>query len=403
LVSSLKDEEWKKEVFMNVFSRGGKGLATMASLALLIVLLAACGAGGGAPAGGGSTGSSSSGGSTGAANGKGCTKVGVLMPDSASSDRWESKDHPLLVKSIGAVLGTTVHVDYDNAQGNSATQLSQAEADLTKGDCILVVAANDSGEAAAIVAKAHAQNVPVIAYDRLIQSKDLAYYVSFDNVKVGELQGQYIADHYKDFVSSGHSNVSLINGSQTDNNALLFSKGVHNKIDPLFASKALKKVYEQFTPNWTPATAQTEMEAALTANHNDIQIAYAANDDMANASIAALKAQHLNGKVLVTGQDATGTGIHNILAGDQAMTAYKAIAKEAQATADLVKALSQSTDPASLINGSVETSDGTAIKSVLETPVAVDKTNIATTVIADGYVTKADVCQGIPAGTDGVC
>jgi D-xylose transport system substrate-binding protein len=388
---------------MKVFSQRSRGLAAITSIALLAVLLAACGAGGGQPTSSDS-GSSSGGSSSGAsAGGKGCMKVGVLMPDSASSDRWESKDHPLVVKAITDALGSDVHIDYDNAQGNSATQLSQAEADLTKGDCILVVAANDSSQAAAIVAKAHAQNVPVIAYDRLIQSKDLTYYVSFDNVKVGQLQAQYIADHYKDYVSNGHANVSFINGSQTDNNALLFSQGAHSVLDPLFSSGTLKKVYEQFTPNWNPPTAQTEMEAALTANHNDIQIAYVANDDMANASIAALKAQHLNGKVLVTGQDATGTGIHNILAGDQGMTAYKAIAKEAQATADLVKAISQGTGVSSLTNGTVKTSDGTAIPSVLETPVAVDKTNIATTVLADGYVTKADICAGLPAGTGGIC
>lgn len=390
---------------MKVFSQKSRGLAAITSIALLAVLLAACGAGGGQPASSGSSSSSSGGSSSSAstAGGKGCTNVGVLMPDSASSDRWESKDHPLLVKALTDALGSSAHIDYNNAQGNSDTQLSQAEADLTKGDCVLVVAANDSSQAASIVAKAKAQNVPVIAYDRLIQSKDLTYYVSFDNVKVGQLQAQYIADHYKQYVTAGHANVSMINGSQTDNNALLFSQGAHSVLDPLFSNGSLKKVYEQFTANWNPPTAQTEMEAALTANHNDIQIAYVANDDMANASIAALKAQHLNGKVLVTGQDATGTGIHNILAGDQAMTAYKAIAKEAQATADLVKAISQGTGVSSLTNGKVKTSDGTEIPSVLETPVAVDKTNIASTVIADGYVTKAEVCQGIPAGTAGVC
>jgi D-xylose transport system substrate-binding protein len=366
---------------------------------LLTVLLAAC-------AGGGSSTGSTSGTTTansGGNNGKGCTKVGVLLPDSASSDRWEGKDHPLLVKSLNAVLGSGGHVDYSNAQGNNDTQLSQAEADLTEGDCILVVAANDSDAAAAIVTKAKAQNVPVIAYDRLIQSSDLAYYVSFDNTKVGELQGQYIADHYKDFVSPGHENVVMINGSQTDNNALLFSQGAHNALDPLYTAGTLKKVYEQFTANWDPPTAQTEMEAALTANHNDIQIAYVANDDMANAAIAALKAQHLNGKVLVTGQDATGTGIHNILAGDQTMTVYKAIAHEAQATADLVKAIISGSVSASLTNGTVKTSSGTVIPSVLETPVAVDKANIATTVLADGYVTKSVICAGLPAGTDNIC
>src|SRR6266699_1594385 len=188
------------------------------------------------------------------------------------------------------------------------------------------------------------------------------------------------------------------------NNALLFAQGAHSKLDPLFQAGTLKKVYEQFTPNWDNATAQTEMEAALTANHNNIQIAYVANDGMANSVIAALKAQKLNGKVLVTGQDATVAGIHNILAGDQSMTVYKAIAKEASATADTVKALIAGTGLASLTNGvTVKNANSVAIPSILEAPVAVDKTNIATTVIADGFVAKADVCTGIAKGTDGVC
>ncbi len=383
---------------MNLFLSKSRRLTATFSVILLAVLFTACAGSGSAT--GSTTGTTTT--SSGGNNGKGCNKVGILLPDSSSSDRWESKDHPALTKSISAVIPGG-HVDYANAEANNDTQINQAEADLTRGDCILVVAANDSDAAAAIVTKAKAQNVPVIAYDRLIQSKDLAYYVSFDNTKVGALQGQYIADHYKDFVKPGHANISIISGSQTDNNALLFSQGLHSAVDPLISAGSLKKVYEQFTPNWNPPTAQIEMDAALTANHNDIQIAYAANDDMANASIAALKAQHLNGKVLVTGQDATGTGIHNILTGDQTMTVYKAIANEAQATADLVKALIGGTSVSSVINGSVKTSDGTAIQSVLETPVAVDKSNIATTVVADGYVDKALICKGIPAGTDGVC
>ncbi len=381
---------------MKLFGQRRKGLTIFISLVLLSLVMAACGAGGGTTPSGGAPAAP--------VNGKGCTKVGILLPETASSARWESEDHPLLVKDLTAVVGSGGSVDYANAEGNDATQVSQAEADLTKGDCILVVAPHDASVAASIVAKAKAMNVPVISYDRLIQSKDLAYYVSFDGVAVGAQQGGYIADHYKNYVKTGHINVVMINGSMTDNNALLFAQGAHSKLDPLFSAGTLKKVYEQFTPNWDNATAQTEMEAALTANHNDIQIAYVANDGMANSVIAALKAQHLNGKVLVTGQDATVAGIHNILAGDQSMTVYKAIAKEAQGTADLIKALIAGSGASALTNGvTVKTADGTPIPSILETPVAVDKTNIASTVIADGFVAKSDVCMGIPPGTDGVC
>jgi len=390
-------KSWKDKQTMKLFGQRHQGLAVIVSLVLLTFVMAACGAGGGAPPSGGGPANGN--------NGKGCTQVGILLPESASSDRWEAKDHPLLVQGITAALGSGGHVDYNNAQGSSDTQLSQAEADLTKGDCILVVGAHDSAAAASIVAKAKAQNVPVIAYDRLIQSKDLAYYVSFDNVMVGALQGGYVASHYQTFVTAnGNKNVIMINGSDTDNNAKLFYQGALSALQPLYTAGTLKKVYDKFTPNWDNATAQTEMEAALTANGNHVAIAYVANDGMANSVIAALKAQKLNGKVLVTGQDATVAGIHNILAGDQSMTVYKAIPKEAQGTVDLIKAIIAGSGAATLTNGATTmTSDGTAIPSVLETPVAVDKTNIATTVIADGYVKASDVCTGIPAGTDGVC
>jgi D-xylose transport system substrate-binding protein len=362
------------------------------------LLLAACGSAN-TGSGGGSTPTTSG------TNGKGCTKIGVLLPETATSARWDGVDRPLLQKDIPQVLsGATV--DYNNAQGNADLQQTQAQADLTKGDCILVLAPYDSIKAAAIVAAAKVKGVPVISYDRLTFSNDLNYYVSFDNTKVGALQGQYIADHYQSYVSSnGTNNTVMINGSQTDNNALLFAKGAHSALDPLFSSKALNKVYEKFTPGWDNATAQTEMQAALTANQNKVAIAYVANDGMANNVIAALKAIKLNGKVLVTGQDATAAGIHNILAGDQAMTVYKAINKEAMATAQLVAAISNGTDTSSLVNGqtAIPQTGGANIPSVLETPVAVDKTNIKSTVVADGFVKVQDICQGLPSGTDGVC
>lgn len=346
---------------------------------------------------------STSGGGTGAANGKGCTKVGVLLPESDTSARWEGKDHPLLKQEITRAL-PGVTLDFSNANNSAATQLNQTETALTKGDCILVVAPQDSQKAATIVQKAKAQNVPVIAYDRLIQDNDTAYYVSFDNVSVGKLQGDYVAAHYKNFVQSrGTNNLVMINGSQTDNNAILFHDGAHQALDPLIKSKALNKVYEQYTPDWNNNTAQSEMDAALTAAKGKVAVAYVANDGMAGTVIAALKSQGLSGKVLVTGQDATVTGIQNILLGTQAMTVYKAITKEAKATAQLVAAISKGTSTSAIVNGTTKTTTGGSLKSVLETPVAVDKSNIKTTVLADGFVTKQEICQGVPKGTDGIC
>src|SRR5579875_3223209 len=265
---------------MNLFGRQHKMFAAFVALVLFSVLFAACGS---ANNGGSSSGS----GSTTITNGKGCKKVGVLLPETATSARWDTYDRPYLINDIKQQLpGATV--DYNNAQGSAATQMTQAQADLTKGDCILVVAPSDSIQAAA-----KQRGVPVIAYDRLIYSNDLNYYVSFDNTKVGQLQGQYIADHYKSYVSPGHNNLVMIDGSKTDNNALLFAKGAHSVLDPLISSKALNLVYEQYTPNWDNPTAQTEMQAALTKTQNNVQIAYVANDGMAGTVIAALKQVHL--------------------------------------------------------------------------------------------------------------
>ncbi len=337
-------------------------------------------------------------GSSGASAAVGCKKIGILMP-SKTTLRWEAHDHPLLVQDITQAL-PGVHIDYYNAADTAVTQQTQADDALNNGDCMLVVAAVDSTLDAPIVRKANAKHVPVIAYDRLIQDNNLAFYVSFDGVQVGELQGQYIVDHHR----SG-DNVMMINGSQQDNNALLFQQGVLNKLLPLVESNELHLLYSTFTPDWSPTLAQVEAQDALALAHNDIQIAYVANDDMANTVIAQLKTLGLNGKVVVTGQDATVTGVRNILLGDQSMTVYKAISKEAKATAQLVAALSNGADTGALITGQTKNQFGTPIPSILETPVAVTRSNIRETVLADGFVTQDEICSGLPAGLDtgGVC
>jgi D-xylose transport system substrate-binding protein len=357
------------------------------------LLVAACGGGGGTTGGGGAV-----------SNGKGCKHIAFLLPESATAARWEAADKPDVVDAVKKYLpGATV--DPPNAQGSSTTQQTQAESELTKGACILIVAPVDSTASAAIVAKAKQSNVPVIAYDRLIYSDDLNYYASFDGFAVGKAQGDYIAAHYQQYVSqNGNKNVMMIDGSDTDNNAKLFGSGAHSVLDPLFNNNTLKNVYEKYTPGWDNATAQTEAEAALTANHNQIAIAYVMNDGMANTVIAALQAQHLAGKVLVTGQDAEVSGIRNILLGYQSMTVYKPITKLADSVGKLVAAISNGTDTSSIATAQVKNPNGNAqIKSVLNPVTEVDINNIKTTVIADGFVKTADVCQGVPAGTGGVC
>jgi len=371
---------------------------------VFVLLLAGCGGSSttNTPATSGATGGSpvASGGGASASTfsaAKGCKHIAFLSPDTTAGSRWEAYDHPLTEASVRAAL-PGVTFDSVNAQNSTETQLTQASSELTKGACMLIVVAVDSTSAAAIVQKAKASKVPVIAYDRLIQDNDLAYYATFDNVKVGETQAQYIKDHHKK-----GDNVAMINGSQTDNNASLFAQGAHNILDPLFASGELHKVYEQYTPMWVAATAQTEMAAALTANNNNIQVAYVANDGMADAAVAALKAQSLNGKVLVTGQDAELAAVRNILTGDQSMTVYKPIKKLADSVGKLVAAMSNGTSTSEIATGQSKTTGGAMVPSIFNQVIAVDKSNVATTVVADGFLTKADLCKDLPAGTGGLC
>jgi len=357
------------------------------------LLISACGANTTTGGGGGAV-----------VNGKGCKHIGFLLPESATAARWEAADHPDVVAAIQKYLpGATV--DAPNAQGVAATQQTQAESELTKGACILIVAPVDSSAAATIVSEAKAKQVPVIAYDRLIYTDTLDYYASFDGFQVGVAQGNYVKDHYQQYVTqNGNNNLIMINGSDTDNNAHLFGNGAHSILDPLITAGSLKKVYEQFTPGWDNATAQSEMQAALTANHNQVAVAYVMNDGMANTVIAALKSVGLAGKVLVTGQDAEVAGIRNILLGYQSMTVYKPITKLADSVGRLVAAISNGQDTSSIASAQVKNPNGSAqIKSVLNPVTEVDISNIKTTVIADGFVKTADVCQGVPSGAGGVC
>ncbi len=327
---------------------------------------------------------------------KGCKNVGVLLPESDSSPRYEAYDRPLLEKEIKrAIPGVTIQ--YANANNNSDIQQNQAEAALTNGACILVVNPQDSDKASTIVQRARVSQVPVIAYDRLIEDPDTAFYVSFNNTRVGELQGQYIVAQFRKGAADlkPGANLAMLNGSPTDNNALRFREGALKALQPLIDSREINLIFDQYTLNWDSAQAQSNMEGVLRQQQNNVQIAYVANDELANTVIAALRAQNLAGRVLVTGQDATVTGIQNILTGAQAMTVYKPIAKQAQVTAQLVAALSNGTDPGALLNRQTLLKSGGQLASVLLDPIAVDESNVQQTVIADGYLTKDQICNGL--------
>jgi D-xylose transport system substrate-binding protein len=332
--------------------------------------------------------SSTSGGGASTSSSSKAQKVGVLLPDTKSSVRWESFDRPLLQAAFKAA---GVPVTIDNAQGDKSTQQQQAEQQITNGAKVLLLVNLDSGSGAAIEANAQSRGVKVIDYDRLTLKGSAAYYVSFDNVKVGQLQGQGLVDCLD---KSGVNNPSIaeLNGSPTDNNATLFKQGYDSVLKPLYDSGKAKKVADQSVPDWDNQQALTIFEQMLQKTNNKIDGVLAANDGLGNSVISALKARKLK-QIPVTGQDATPEGIQHILAGDQCMTVYKAVKKEADAASKLAIALATGKQPeAGLVNG--KTNDTARdVPSVLLTPEAITKDNVKT-VFDDGFLKKEDVCTG---------
>jgi D-xylose transport system substrate-binding protein len=363
---------------MNINLSFKKVLSTSAVTAIAVSLLVGCGSSS-------VSGNASSGSGSKKVTSKATSqKVALLLPDTTSSARYESEDKPDFIADMKK-LDPNATVDYQNAQADSSTQEKQAQAEITNGATVLVVDPVDSAAAATIVTQAHRANVKVISYDRMINGP-VDYYVSFDNEKVGELQGQFIADNTKK-----GGTIVMINGAQTDPNALQFSQGAHKVLDPLFKNGTFKKGYETFTPNWDPANGLREMQQSLTKLNNNVDGVLSANDGLAGAIVQALSAQKLAGKVPVTGQDATDAGLHDIMQGTQGMTVYKAVPKEADTAAQIATALLEGKTPSSSLVNSQAKVGSTTVPAVLLTPVVVTKSNIQSTVIKDGYTTMAKI------------
>jgi D-xylose transport system substrate-binding protein len=316
-------------------------------------------------------------------------KVALLLPESKTA-RYESQDRPNFTAKLRE-LCSGCDLIYSNADQDAAKQQSQAEAALTNGAKVIVLDPVDSASAASIVTRAAQQRVPVISYDRLILNSKPDYYISFDNVKVGQLQGQSLVDKLKaDGKTDGK--IVMINGAPTDNNAKLFKQGAHSVID----KSGLKVAKEYDTPDWSQDKAQSEMEQAITAlGKNGFVGVYSANDGNAAGIVAAMKSNGVDPtKIPITGQDAQLDGVQRILAGQQYMTVYKAIKPEAEAAAQLAVNLLQGTQPAAgVVNG--KTNNGTIdVPSVLLRPVAVTKDNVKDTIIADGFWKASQICVG---------
>ena len=356
-----------------------RALAIGGALCALTFAVAACGSDN-------NNSTSSSGGGASTTSGSKAQKVGVLLPDTKSSVRWESFDRPLLQE---AFKSAGVPVTIDNAQGDKSTQQQQAEQLITNGAKVLLLVNLDSGSGAAIEANAASRGVKVIDYDRLTLKGQAAYYVSFDNVKVGELQGQGLV---KCLGSAAKPAIAELNGSPTDNNATLFKQGYDSVLKPLYDAGKAKKVADQSVPDWDNQKALTIFEQMLQKTNNKIDGVLAANDGLGNSAISAIKARKLK-QIPVTGQDATPQGIQNILSGDQCMTVYKAVKKEADAASKLAIALATGKQPeAGLVNG--KTNDTARdVPSVLLTPEAITKDNIKV-VFDDGFLKPSEVCVG---------
>jgi D-xylose transport system substrate-binding protein len=320
------------------------------------------------------------------AAGKG--NVAVILPDTVSSARYTQFDAPYLTQALTKAGLSSSQFTVQNAQGSDATELSDAQTAITKGASVLIMDPLDSGVGAQIESYAKAHGVGVVDYDRLTLGGSRAYYVSFNNVLVGTKIGQ----GFTACAASWHvakPNVLVMKGAPTDNNATLFAQGYNSILDPLYADGTYTKGLNQSVPKWDNAQAGTIFEQMLTSA-SDIKGALVANDGMANAVIAVLKKDHL--QMPVTGQDATVQGLQHILDGDQCMTVYKAVKKEAQAASDLAIALAKGSKPTAPTTVK-DTTLNKDVPSVLATPVAIYKDNVKD-VVNDGYVTKADLCTG---------
>lgn len=306
-------------------------------------------------------------------------KVGLSLP-TQREERWVKDKHVMEAEAKKAGIDLRVQVT-DNDAGK---QVAQCENLISQGIKVLILAPHDASSASVIIDKAAKAGIKVISYDRLVTDSPLDYYyLSFDNVKVGELQGEFITKK----VPKG--NYIVLAGSPTDNNAKLFREGAMKYIQPLADKGAIKIVMDQFVKDWQPSEAQKLCEQALTANQNKVDAVLAPNDGTAGGCIQALAAQGLAGKVPITGQDAELAGAIRIVQGTQSMTIFKdtrELGKKAIAMAvELASGKPIDTQGRVVANGKRD------VPSVLLTPAIVTKDNLDAMLVNTGYLSKDKV------------
>jgi D-xylose transport system substrate-binding protein len=347
-------------------------------VAVLSLALTACGDDGGDTSG--EKGTSGSGGG----------KIGVLLPDAATSPRWENNDRPLLEAAIKAAGYEAI---IQNSQKDVNKFASLCDSMINQAVKVLLVTNLDSESGAACEKKAKDAGIPSIDYDRLTLGGSADYYVSFDNVTVGKLMGDGLAACL-DKEGKTKANIVFINGDPTDNNAALFKAGYAGALKPKIDSGDYKLVGDQ-TGKWDATIAQTTFEQLFTQNGGKVDGVVSANDTMAGGIVTVLKNNNLAGKVPVTGQDASDEGLQRVIAGTQCGTVFKDIKVEANAAAALAVAIVKDDGSADdLVNGEVEdTQAKKKVRSSFATPVWITQENIKEPFDA-GYTTVEKVCTG---------
>ncbi|WP_042421731.1 sugar ABC transporter substrate-binding protein [Streptacidiphilus anmyonensis] len=350
---------------------------TPAVTALAVALafgLCACGsdAGGGASVAAGSGGGASA----------GPQVIGLLLPEDTAT-RYEQFDKPLFEAKVKA-LAPNVQVRYANAAGSAQTQAQQVRTMIDAGVGVLVIDAQDSAQIKSSIEAAKAKGVKVVAYDRLAQGPVDAY-VSFDNEKVGELQGQGLLDAMGS-AATPSAKVVEIDGDAADPNSIDFERGflaaVQGKVDIAYDASGM----------WKPDVAAEKATAAINQlGAKNIAGFYSANDGMAAGIISAMRTAGLSG-VPIGGQDAQLDAVQRIVAGTQAYSVYKAYRPEAEAAAELAVDLLQGRDIGSLAAAMKISASGDDVHADLLTPVLLTKDDIKQTVVADGLYTVGQIC-----------
>ncbi len=309
--------------------------------------------------------------------------IGLSM-DTLKEERWQS-DRDMFVARAQA-LGADVKVLAANSNDNQ--QITDVQSLITSEIDVLVIIPHNGEAMAKAVNLAHEAGIPVLSYDRLITGCDLDLYMTFDNVKVGELQARFLADKVP---ASGKLRLIRIYGSKTDNNAKLFKQGQDNVLLPLIAAGKVEVLHEDWADDWKPESAKKITNAAITKIGPNFDAILASNDGTAGGAIQALSEEGLAGKIIVTGQDADLAACQRIVNGTQTMTVYKPLKLLTSQAAEVAVKLAQRKP----IIAKAETDNGNgAVPSILLDIVAVTKENIADTVVKDGFRKREDVYQG---------